>query len=206
MIYKLKGKLIRCEENTVILEIGGIFYKINIPKTVYSFLNNKRSETIELIIYHYFNIDKNRGIPVLVGFLEELERDFFEKFISVSGIGPKAALRAFDKPVSHIAKAIEEGNMNFLVSLAGVGKQKAKQIIAHLQGKVGRFALIKDKEKEGKPKEPIKNLIIEESMKILKRLQYNTQESEDMIKKVLTSNLQINTVEDLLNEIYRQKN
>ncbi|MCK5288228.1 MAG: hypothetical protein KAI91_01750 [Candidatus Omnitrophica bacterium] len=203
MIYKLKGKLVQCEENTVILELAGIFYKINIPKTVYDFLSNEKLENVELIIYHYLNIDKNRGIPVLVGFLEELERDFFEKFISVSGIGPKAALRAFDKPVSTIARAIEEGDMSFLQSLAGVGKQKAKQIIAHLQGKVGRFALIR--EKEDKHSEPSKNIIVEESMKILKRLQYNTKESEVMIKKVLTSNPQINSVEDFLNEIYRQR-
>ena len=203
MIYKIKGKLVRCEENTVILELTGIFYKINTPKTVFDFLINEKFDTVELIIYHYINIDKNKGIPVLVGFLEELERDFFEKFISVSGIGPKAALRAFDKPVSGIARAIEEGDMNFLQSLAGVGKQKAKQIVAHLQGKVGRFALIR--EKEDKNIEPSKNIIVEESMKILKRLQYNTKESEDMIKKVLTSNPQINSVEDFLNEIYKQK-
>ncbi|MDD5194922.1 MAG: helix-hairpin-helix domain-containing protein, partial [Candidatus Omnitrophica bacterium] len=157
---------------------------------------------VELIIYHYLNIDGNRGIPVLIGFSDELERDFFEKFISVSGVGPKGALRAFDKPISRIARAIEEGDLEYLTSLVGIGKQKAKQIVACLQGKVGRFALMKE---EDEAPAPIKKEIVEEARKILRRLQYGTKEMEDMIKKALSAKPQADNVEDLLNEIYRQK-
>jgi len=108
MIYQIKGRLAKKEENRVVVDVAGIFYEIGVPRTVSQRLG-KDSEEIELVIYHYFNLDKNRGTPVMVGFIEELERDFFEKFISVSGVGPKAALKAFDKPVARIAQAIEEG-------------------------------------------------------------------------------------------------
>jgi len=202
MIYQIRGKPVKQEEHRVIVDVDGVFYEINIPRTVYDRLNNDCQETIELVIYYYFNIDKNRGVPVLVGFIEELERDFFEKFISVSGVGPKAALRAFDKPVPIIAKAIEEGDLAFLQTLAGIGKQRAKQIIAHLQGKVGRFALIKEAKHK---KEISQKEFIAEAKEILKRLQYSSKEAENMIKKAREAKPQLDSTEELLNEIYRQR-
>lgn len=202
MIYQIRGKLIKKEKDRIIVDTGNIFYEISIPRTVFTRLGDTGGETIELIIYHYFNIDKNKGIPVMVGFIDELERDFFEKFISVSGVGPKAALRAFDKPVTIIAQAIEKGDIDFLKTLVGIGKQRAKQIVAHLQDKVGRFALIKE---NGRAREPIQKEIVEEAKKILKRLQYNSRETEIMVQKALRIQPQIDSVEELLNEIYRQK-
>jgi len=201
MIYQIKGRLAKKEENRVVVDVAGIFYEIGVPRTVSQRLG-KDSEEVELVIYHYFNLDKNRGTPVMVGFIEELERNFFEKFISVSGVGPKAALKAFDKPVARIAQAIEEGDDSFLQGLAGIGKQRAKQIIAHLQGKVGRFALIK----EGQPLEkPLGKEVVAEAKEILKRLQYKSSEADSMIKRALEQKPQIDSSEELLNEIYRQR-
>lgn len=203
MIARIRGKIAEKFENRILLDVGGIFYEINTPSTVYAYLQNSGDDTVEMVIYHYFNIEKSRSIPVMIGFVDELEKDFFLKFIGVSGIGPKAALKAFDKPVSLIAQAIEEGNVDFLQSLAGIGKQKAKQIVAHLQGKVGRFALIKgDKAAD---KKPLKKETIEEAKTILKRLQYSVKETDDMINKAMGSKPSIDNVEDLLNEIYRQR-
>jgi len=202
MICKIRGKLIKKSDEKVILEVKGIFYEISVPKTVSSRLKENADGEAELIIYHYLAIDKNKGTPFLIGFVEELEKDFFEKFISVSGVGPRAALHAFDKPASRIAQAIEEADIDFLKTLAGIGNQRAKQIVAHLQGKVGRFALIKTKELNI---EPIKKEIIEEAKKVLKRLQYSRREIDDMLNTALKANSQPERIEDLLNEIYRQR-
>jgi len=201
MIYQIKGRLVKKEENRVIVDVAGIFYEINTPRTVSQRLAENGQE-VTLVIYHYFKLDKNRGTPVMVGFSEELERNFFEKFISVSGVGPKAALKAFDKPVARIAQAIEEGDDGFLQSLAGIGKQRAKQIIAHLQGKVGGFALIKEGEAL---KAPLGERVIAETKEILKRLQYKNNEADNMIKHALDKKPQIDSSEELLNEIYRQR-
>lgn len=201
MIYQIKGRLTKKEDNRVIVDVAGIFYEVAVSSTVSQRLDPK-AEKIELIIYHYFNLDKNRGIPVMVGFIEEMERDFFEKFISVSGVGPKAALRAFDKPVARIARAIEESDSNFLQGLTGIGKQRAKQIIAHLQGKVGRFALIKEGQPISKPRD---KEIVTETKEILKRLQYKSSEADKMIEKALEHKPQVDSSEELLNEIYRQR-
>ncbi|MBU1121244.1 MAG: hypothetical protein KKF54_00895 [Candidatus Omnitrophica bacterium] len=203
MIYRIKGKLIKKEKNRVILEVSGLFYEIGISSSVYNRLNQD-NPYLELVIYHYLNIENNRAIPVLIGFIDDLEKEFFEKFIKVSGIGPKAALRAFDKPISHIAQAIEEGDISFLKTLAGIGTQRAKQIVAQLQGKVGRFVLLKE-ETSQRPIS-IKEEVLVEAKEVLRRLQYSNKEIEDMIKKAIGANPGVEKVEDLLNEIYRQRN
>jgi Holliday junction DNA helicase RuvA len=202
MIYSLKGKLVKKEENRVILEVSGISYEINVPLAVQSRIVPDSAGVVELVIYSYLTIDGNRGLPVLIGFIDELEREFFERLISVGGIGPKVALKAFDKPVAVIADAIEKGDLSFLRQLQGVGPQKAKQIIASLQGKVGKFALMKDREIASLPG---RSEIVEEAKQVLRRLQYSGQEIENMIKGVLAANPQIDSAEMLLNEIYRQR-
>ncbi|UCG35316.1 MAG: hypothetical protein JSW17_00520 [Candidatus Omnitrophota bacterium] len=202
MISRIKGNLIKKDDNRVLVDVGGIFYEVNIPRTVAGRICEDEGSPLELIIYHYLHMDKSKGVPVLIGFIDELEKDFFERFISVSGIGPKAALRAFDKPVSSIAQAIEEGNINFLKTLAGIGQQKAKHIVAALQGKVGRFALLKGEECNY---EPAKKEITQEAKQILKRLQYSAKEIEEMITKALKTKPEAESTEDLLNEIYRQR-
>ncbi|MDP2924574.1 MAG: Holliday junction branch migration protein RuvA [Candidatus Omnitrophota bacterium] len=202
MISRIKGHLLKKEENRVLVDVGGIAYEINIPCTVSSCLNENTDGLVELVIYHYLNMDKHRAIPVMIGFIDELEKEFFEKFIGISGIGPKVALKAFDKPIPLIAKAIEDGDISFLRTLEGIGMQKAKQIIASLQGKVGRFALIKSEQAK---KESVKKEVIDEAKGILKRLQYSAREIEEMIKNASEVKPQIENVEELLNEIYRQR-
>lgn len=204
MIYKISGTLSQKDKDSVVIANGGIHYQVNIPHTVYLKLK-EADQPVELIIYHYFSLTKNRGIPILIGFIEELEKEFFEKFISVSGVGPKAALRAFDKPIPLIAKAIEGGDVDFLTNLAGIGKQRAKQIVAHLQGKVGRFALLKDETQKLPDEDLMHKEAAQEARQILKRLQYKSKEINEMVKKALSVNPEVQTAEALLNEIYKQK-
>ena len=85
------------------------------------------------------------GVPVLVGFLNEVERDFFLEFIKVSGIGPRAAVKALNKAIGEIAQAIDRGDTKYLKTLPGIGEQKAKEIVAKLQGKMGKFTLMRDR-------------------------------------------------------------
>lgn len=206
MITRIKAKLVEIQERSIIVEAGDVlFYEIFIPKTIITQLPKERNAYITLEIYHYYATDKTKSIPVLIGFLEKLEREFFEKLISVSGIGPRAALKAFDKPIPLIAKAIEEGDITFLTKLAGIGKQKAKQIIAYLQGKVGKFALIKEPDAIIKEGNELQTEIIDQAKEVLKRLQYSAKEINNMIEQTLKLNPKIEDAETLLNEIYRQK-
>src|SRR5438105_3795226 len=79
--------------------------------------------------------------PRLIGFLRPEDKRFFEKFITVKGIGPKTALRALSVPVGQIAQAIEAKDVRFLSGLKGIGKRTAELIIAELTGKLGLFTI-----------------------------------------------------------------
>ena len=80
--------------------------------------------------------------PRLVGFLSEVEREFFELFCSVDGVGVKKALRAMVRPVKEVATAIEEQDAKALSALPGIGPAMAERIIAKLRRKVPKFALM----------------------------------------------------------------
>ena len=202
MIVKIKGQLTDINENKAIVCANNIFYEIFISSAVAARLKQALGKDVEIPTYYYLQADKNKSIPALIGFADELEKEFFEKFITVSGIGPKAAVRALQKPISLIAKAIDEGDVVFLKSLPGIGTQRAKQIIAHLQGKTGKFALMKA---ESHATESLGNKeMIENAKQILKRLQYSQREIENMLASVLKEKSDIDSVEELLTEIYRR--
>ncbi|MBC8436553.1 MAG: hypothetical protein ISS32_00485 [Candidatus Omnitrophica bacterium] len=205
MITRICGKIIERGANCLAIEIAGISYKVLMPAAVMQRLdeNINQDGTISLITFHYHHIESSRSIPVLIGFLNEIEKDFFETFITVSGIGPRAALKALNKPMSLIARAIDEGDVVFLKGLPGIGEQRAREIIAKLQNKVGRFGLIQDdrfKEESAKSKD-----IAEEALAVLTQLEYKKQEALKMIKKALQESGDIQTTEELLNKVYKQK-
>ncbi|MBM3252980.1 MAG: Holliday junction DNA helicase RuvA [Candidatus Omnitrophica bacterium] len=206
MISRICGKIKQKTQDSILLDVGGICYEIFIPPTIMKIIDsNKDSETdnLELITYHYSQIDPSKSMPVLIGFLNEIEKEFFEKFITVSGIGPKAALRALSKPISEIAKAIDEADYTLLKSLPGIGMQRAKEIVAKLQGKVGKFALIQDSYIETTTKAGEDARV--EALQILLKLQYNSKEANDMINKALKRKPDLQTAEEILNEVYKQK-
>jgi len=207
MISKIKGKLVSKTDSKVLVETGGFTYQILVPKTVSLRLDDYiKNGEIEFIIYHFFQNEEHKFYPILVGFLTELEREFFEKIIKVAGIGPRAALKALNRPISEIARAIEEADINYLKNLPGIGLQRAKNIIAFLQGKVGRFILIKDKVEEASPsREKIQKELFEEAEKILLQLQYKKKEAKEMITRAFKANPDIQNLEELLNQIYRQR-
>ncbi len=205
MITRISGKIIKKGNNYLNIEIGGLCYEVLVPSTVMQRLEESipADGTISLITYHYLQVEPSRSTPVLIGFLNDVEKEFFEIFITVSGIGPRAALKALNKPISAIAKAIDEADVEFLRSLPGIGPQRAREIIAKLQNKVGKFGLIQDgelRQQEAKTKD-----IEEEALAVLTQLEYKKPEALTMIKKALERNADIQTTEELLNEVYKQK-
>ena len=208
MINRISGKLVDKREDLVILDVNGISYEILIPSAIMNSLDAKiqTDGMLSLVIYHYLQVEPSRSFPFLIGFINEIEREFFAKFITVSGIGPKAAVRAMKIPMSTIAQAIDVGDIALLKSLPGIGEQRAREIVAKLQGKVGKFALIQDgaatkSHAASKEKESIQ----EEALDVLLQLQYKKFEAKNMVQKALTRNPDIKTAEDLLNEVYKQK-
>ncbi|MFH1678259.1 MAG: Holliday junction branch migration protein RuvA [Candidatus Omnitrophota bacterium] len=204
MIARISGKIVQKGVDYLLIEVGGISYQVSLPVTVMQRLkeNQDIDGHISLITYYYYQVEQSRSRPVLIGFLNEIEKDFFEQFITVSGIGPRAALKALNQPISVIAQAIHEANISFLSSLPGIGQQRAREVIAKLQGKVGKFGLIRDSQAV---QDKTERDIAEDALSVLLQLQYKRPEAKMMIEKVLEKSPHLKTSEELLNEIYKQK-
>lgn len=206
MISALIGNIVSLNDNTLIVSTGAVHYEVYVPLSVSQRLteNKKSNGEISLITYHYYQMTPSSATPVLIGFINELERDFFLEFIKVSGIGPRAAVRAFNKAIGEIAQAIDRGDTNYLKTLPGIGAQRAKEIVAKLQGKMGKFTLMRDKVVPVVSKDDAGDLK-HEAMAILAQLQYTTTEAQNMIDKALLLDPMIKTSEELLNAIYKQR-
>ena len=206
MIARITGKLVEKKDQSLIIERNGLFYEITVPKSVLQRVEETKDKDgfIHLITYHYIQISPASGMPVLIGFINEVEREFFQQFIKVSGIGPRAAVKALNEPISEIARAINGGDLEYLKSLPGIGVQRAKEIVAKLQGKVGKFGLIQDEQLARKESE-VKSDWQQEALTVLLQLQYKRPEALNMIQKALERSKDIKTTEELLNEIYKQK-
>jgi Holliday junction DNA helicase RuvA len=159
-------------------------------------------ESVALEIYAALNIDGNSARATYYGFTNAIERTFFEALISVASIGPRTAARAFSEPMSSIASAIDRGDHAYLRKLPGIGQQKARDIVAKLQGKVARFLLIQDPLPSAPAPMPD---FADEALSVLLQLEYKRPEAEAMIRDTLDGNPTIADAETLLGQIYRRK-
>ena len=208
MIARISGQFVEKNKNSVILNVQGIQYEVLIPVSILQRIDERldANQNLDLITYHYIQIGPSSGVPVLIGFVNEIEKDFFLQFITVSGIGPRAAVKALNQPISEISRAIDQGDVKFLKSLPGIGPQKAKEVIAKLQGKVGKYGLIQDRETMAVATvSSASPAWQEEALEVLLQLQYKKHEAIGMIQKAMARSSNINSAEELLNEIYKQR-
>jgi len=206
VISRISGNVDGLSENTLVVDVGGIAYEVYIPTAVMKGFDGKltKGSKITLITYHYYQTDPSKSIPILIGFSNLVEKEFFEKFITVSGVGPKAAVRALSMPIPDIAQAINEGDIAFLKSLPGIGEQRGKEIIAKLQGKMGKFGLMQTTPDQSGVRAPAAD-IREEALEVLTQLQYKKEEARQMVQKAFQRKQNLSSVEEVLNEVYRQK-
>ena len=202
MFSRLEGTLRERREQSVLIDVNGLTYDVMVPGCVMDKLSALQpGSRIALEVFSYIQIDGNRGTTSFVGFTNSIEREFFEALLSVSSIGPKTAVRAFARPMAEIARYIDDGDRAALRRLPGIGDQKAKDIIAKLQGKVARFGLIQGEEARKQAPQPD---YVAEATEVLLQLQYKRGEAERMIQEAVHANGSIQSAEELLAEVYRR--
>ncbi|MGA8574843.1 MAG: Holliday junction branch migration protein RuvA [Candidatus Cybelea sp.] len=202
MFARISGSLIERTGETAVIEAGGLGYEVVLPPCIAEKVPATPGERVTLEIYSVVNLDGNSGRFSYYGFTNAIEREFFEALLTVASIGPRSAARAFSAPMSTIAGAIDRGDYAFLKSLPGIGQQKARDIVAKLQGKVAKFLLIRDAPPA--PPKPIPDFA-DEALAVLLQLGYKRGEGEAMIRRTLDASSTIDDPERLLAEIYRNK-
>ena len=209
MIATLRGHLRRKLDDRVVLECGGIGYEVFLPPIALRQLEGaevgEKALELELVIYYHATRDQPR--PVLIGFTSDLDKEFFEKLITVKDIGPMVAARSLAAPVAELAAAIARQDEKYLRALPGIGPQKAKNIVAQLQNKVAKFALARDGDAAAAPTAPVAadpDGLREIAFEVLvKQLGHRPSEASQLIADAFRRRPDIMTAEDLFNEIYR---
>jgi Holliday junction DNA helicase RuvA len=134
MIAHLTGKLLFSNDRFVVVETGGVGYKVRVPADTLRFLRAGKEGNVSLWIHTSVREDALD----LYGFEHQTELDFFELLISVSGIGPRSALGILNiAPVNHLKEAISSGDTGALTKVSGIGTKGAQKIILELRDKVG---------------------------------------------------------------------
>ena len=202
MIGYLEGKLLKKETDRVLVLANQIGYEVLLPVIVMeSFQAKNIGDKISLYIYHQQT--ERQPKPVLIGFNLEVEKEFFQYFISVEDIGPLKAVKALNIPVRDIAWAIELKEIDRLRQLKGIGNRTAQKIIATLHGKMEKFALIRKTEK--KEVTIGENLLMQVQDVLINQLGYRVAEAKQMIAEAMKRNSTISTPEELFEEVYHSE-
>lgn len=205
MIAKLTGTFAGRGDGFIIVSVGGLGYEVQVPAVVGKALETlPLGETLELETVYYLQVEQTRATPILIGFQNSIQKEFFEKLLTVPKIGPKAALGAFARPVSTIATAIESANYTVLQSLPGVGKQRARDLVATLQGKIAKFAMMQDADLD-KGARVAASDITEEALQLLLMLGHKRPDAERMVQQAVGSDPAAPDAESLVRVIYRKQ-
>ena len=210
MIASLRGRLRRRVEGRVILECAGVGYEVVLPPVVARSLealtagDGAEGAELELVIYYHATRDQPR--PVLIGFAQDLEREFFERLITVKDVGPLVAARALVAPIADIADAIVRKDERFLRRLPGIGPQKCRNIVAQLEGKVAKYALLPRADVPKPPSEDEGDEVRVLVRDILVRqMGLRPGEADQAIREALARRPEIDAPEALFEEIYRAR-
>lgn len=143
MMTRMTGTLTRVLDDEARLEIGAFEYQILLPEAVRRQLQLHAGREVTFHVTEYLegNPSGNRFVPRRIGFLTELELEFFELFCTVEKIGAKKALKAMARPVREIADAINRQDAKWLSTLPGIGAATAEQIVTTLKRKVTPFLM-----------------------------------------------------------------
>lgn len=203
MITRINGKLVALPEDTATLAIDAFEYEVLIPGFTRRQLQSRIGENVSLHTIHYLdgNPGQGRVTPRLVGFLSDIEREFFEMICSVDGLGVKKALRAMVRPVPEIAEMIEEQNHKGLSTLPGIGAATAERIVAKLRRKMSKFALMVVKEKAADAEMP--RDLLQEAFAALCALGHSEADARKMLDALLArGKRKFTDVGDVLQAIY----
>lgn len=207
MIIKISGAYAGLTPKGILLEVDRLTYEVCLTGFAREgFQSKEMGAPVSLYTIYYIESSLAGGhlTPTLIGFTEELERDFFQLFTGVAKIGVKTALAAITVPVAVIAAAVENSDAETLKKLKGIGDRTAHKIIASLRGKVAAFAVAAEEHSRAN-EDRMEPGVGQEALQVLLQLGYNLGEAKKMIREAMQKKESFSTTEDLLEEIYKNK-
>lgn len=217
MITQIRGILRHVGEEELTLGVEPMELSVLIPEHTRRQLQSRVGEPIALHTVFYIEGGQMgaRMTPRLVGFLSEIDREFFEIFCSVDGVGVRKALRAMVRPVRELARAVQDQDVKMLATYPGIGEATAERIVAKLRRKVGKFALIVGQ--AGAPGDAHAGAaesnghadnaqpdVIRDTFAALLSVGHTESQARQAIDRVLTGKKKFKSVADMIDAIYQQ--
>ncbi len=202
MIAYLRGPILRRTEEMIVVETGGVGYEVHLPAVVARELPQAQDHEPAVVeLYISFHATQNQPRPLLIGFVYQIEQEFFERFITVDGLGPTKAMKAIVRPIHEIADAIERKDVAFLRRLPGIGDRTAEKVVATLHGKMGKYALLREAAPPAAPEE--EDFTAEVLEVLTKQLGHRASEARRMVDEAMRRRPEVMTAEELFQEVYR---
>ncbi|MDY0167003.1 MAG: Holliday junction branch migration protein RuvA [Thermoguttaceae bacterium] len=204
MITRITGELVALRDDTLTLRIGAYEHEVLIPEFTRRQLQQEISREVSLHTIEYLegNPMQGRMTPRLIGFLSEAEREFFELFCSVDGVGVRKALRAMVRPVREVATAIEEQDAKALSALPGIGPAMSERIVAKLRRKVPKFALLVARQEAAGAEVQLD--LVSEAYEALRTLGHGEADARKLLDAALATGRKFKDVQALLQAVYEQ--
>ena len=215
MITQIHGILRAVSEEGLTLAVDPVEIEVLISEHSRRQLQQKVGEMIALHTIFYIEGGQMgaRMTPRLVGFLSAIDREFFEIFCSVDGVGVRKALRAMVRPVRELARAIQDQDVQMLATFPGIGEATAERIVAKLRRKVGKFALIVGQATSDDPAKPeeangvLDNAepdVIRDTFAALLSVGHTESQARQAIDRALSGKKKFKSVADMIDAIYQQ--
>lgn len=130
MIALLTGEIAYRSADHIILDVGGVGYRLQIPLSTFYALPDQGQ--VQLKVHTHVKEDAIH----LFGFLTDAEKELFALLISVSGVGPKLATTVLSHiPTDELSHALADGDIARLTAIPGIGKKSAERLVLELQEK-----------------------------------------------------------------------
>lgn len=170
MISQVRGKITLKSDKFVIIDVGGLGYKVGVSADTLARLQNKNEASL------WTHLHVREDALDLYGFEDLAELEFFEMLINISGIGPKSALGIIGvAPIETLKKAIASGDNSYLTKVSGVGRKTAEKIVLELRDKLSALG---HKAEYGELSGEL------DATLALQSLGYSQNEARDALKKV----------------------
>ena len=198
MFYYLNGTVSEIGQNSIVLEVGGIGFQVNTSlQTISDVKNGSQAK-----LYISESIGENNFD--LYGFSEQREKRFFELLVSISGVGPKAAISVLSvMNTDELVHAVMTDDIKALTAAPGIGKKIAQRILLELRDKLGaelpNLASIPDSVKQP-GKLPADNQAISDAMAGLSVLGYSSAEVNAIIRRSDWTGM---TAEQIIREVLK---
>jgi Holliday junction DNA helicase RuvA len=179
MIAFLRGTVLDKQPNRIVVDVQGVGYEVLVPLSTYYEAPEAGGE-VSLRVHTHVREDAIQ----LFGFLTELERQLFERLISVSGIGPKlaiAVLSGLDAP--EVLGAVQRADVARLTGIPGIGKKTAERIVLELKDRLA--SMTGAAAPETAPASTAGERLRADLLSALQNLGYHRPQAEKAVEKVL---------------------